>query len=105
MLPSEQGLDPPKVRVARGAELLDRLEPGWQWRVDPKKLDLRSLTMCVIGQLYGVYCMVPSYFPMSGTGISHGFILGSKRAWKHEINFRRNHGFYVADEIRKKMSA
>jgi hypothetical protein len=39
--------------VRRGAELLDRVQPGWADRIDLDRLDLGSDCECVLGQLYG----------------------------------------------------
>ena len=42
-------------RVARGAELLDSIRPGWRKEVDLDRLDLSSCHECVLGQLFGGY--------------------------------------------------
>lgn len=42
-------------RVARGAALLDERVPGWEARVVPEFLDMRSACKCVLGQVYGMY--------------------------------------------------
>lgn len=42
-------------RVNRGAQLLDEEKPGWQNEVIPDKLDMRSSSFCIIGQVYGDY--------------------------------------------------
>lgn len=41
--------------AAAGAALLDRIRKRWAWEVDPERLELHSLTYCVLGQLYGTY--------------------------------------------------
>lgn len=38
-------------RVARGAEWLDEVKPGWAKLTDLGTLDLRSSSNCVMGQL------------------------------------------------------
>lgn len=43
-------------RVAKGAALLDEMEPGWYQKIDLDTLSLGSCSTCVIGQLYGYYC-------------------------------------------------
>jgi len=43
------------VRVAKGAQLLDRCRPGWAAEVDPDRLDLRLEEDDVLGQLYGTF--------------------------------------------------
>jgi hypothetical protein len=42
-------------RVRRGAELLDRHRPGWEWQVDIEHLNLSDTDFCLLGQLYGDY--------------------------------------------------
>lgn len=44
-------------RVARGAALLDRVNPGWWKRIDLERLSLGSCKRCVLGQLYGEYAI------------------------------------------------
>lgn len=50
---------PAAERVAKGAELLDQLRPGWHEKIDVSKLDIGSSALCVISQLhrdqFGVY--------------------------------------------------
>lgn len=43
------------VRVARGAKLMDKILPGWYKRVDLKKLNMASASMCLLGQTFGVH--------------------------------------------------
>jgi hypothetical protein len=47
----EEGVD----RVNRGAALLDRENPPWVFGVIPKRLDMASAELCIIGQLYGSF--------------------------------------------------
>ena len=42
-----------RENVTRGAVWLDEKEPGWWERIDLERLDMDSLTDCIIGQLYG----------------------------------------------------
>lgn len=42
-----------QARVARGADYLDEVDPGWHLRVDPDTLELASGRACVLGQLHG----------------------------------------------------
>jgi hypothetical protein len=44
-----------RLRVARGAALLDQLVPHWAYVIDPELLQLDSCGSCVLGQLYGDY--------------------------------------------------
>lgn len=41
------------ARIAKGVAILDVHAPGWQEEIDPEALDLRSLTQCVLGQVFG----------------------------------------------------
>ncbi|RJQ34955.1 hypothetical protein C4568_01755 [Candidatus Parcubacteria bacterium] len=41
-------------RVARGVRLLDRKgPPGWRSKIDLEKLEIRSGSRCILGQIYG----------------------------------------------------
>lgn len=42
-------------RIESGAALLDRLCPDWFRRIDLARLDMKSCTFCILGQLYGSY--------------------------------------------------
>jgi hypothetical protein len=79
-----------KAQVARGCELLDLIEPGWEKRVDPSILDLDDRTSCVLGQVYADKSELTGYdykvkTHMTEHGLSpseHGFDLTSEqRAW------------------------
>lgn len=39
----------------RGAELLDRIRPGWHNEIDLDTLEVSDFERCVLGQLYGNY--------------------------------------------------
>jgi hypothetical protein len=41
-----------KVRVARGAEWLDKEVPGWEEQIDLSTLDLADSCQCILGQVY-----------------------------------------------------
>jgi hypothetical protein len=47
--------EPREARVARGVALLDEKRPGWSREVNPDTLDMRSNTLCVLGQLFDHY--------------------------------------------------
>lgn len=38
--------------VRRGAAVLDHFYPDWEFRTDPKSLDLRDCSRCVLGQMF-----------------------------------------------------
>lgn len=42
-------------RVARGAALLDQMQPGWENDVDLSRLDIGLCNTCIVGQLFGNY--------------------------------------------------
>jgi hypothetical protein len=89
-------------RVARGAELCDRLHPGWEDRIDLDKFTIVSGNHCIIGQL------TKTYFSNFGNMVenaaearSHGFSFTTMpqkevsetdyldHAWRQEIMSRR----------------
>mgnify|MGYP001564744249 FL=1 len=41
--------------VERGAEVLDRVYPGWWRKIDLDRLDMKDCSDCLLGQLYGDY--------------------------------------------------
>lgn len=47
------------VRVAAGAVWLDEHQPGWFWRVDLGRLDVRRTCRCLLAQLFGDYAAAP----------------------------------------------
>jgi len=42
-------------RAKRGAELMDRIMPGWHSQIDLDELDMSSCYKCILGQVYGNY--------------------------------------------------
>lgn len=97
-------------RVKAGAELLDRIRPGWHDLIDLDILEMSDCTKCVAGQIYGTY-MVFVYSELSDveqwedgryTEWVHGFIAEDDdpdrqeeydllgQAWKAAILSRRN---------------
>lgn len=98
--------------VDRGADLLDRIMPGWENKVVMKELDVSSSVYCVLGQLaatklfreifhesgyYGagvdaitkVRKEHPEYFPVPWASERYGFALSvaaSKAAGVHNID-------------------
>lgn len=41
-----------EIAVRRGAELLDRVQPGWYNEIDTEILDISDCVRCVLGQLF-----------------------------------------------------
>ncbi len=62
-------------RVAKGARLLDLVEPRWYTRVD-ERLDMQRQSHCILSYVFGdyVYAMTQLDLPLSGP-IDHGFTL------------------------------
>ena len=53
-----------RERVRAGMALLDFRKPGWRHKIDLEKLDLRSCQSCVLGEVYGDYCLgMSTLFP------------------------------------------
>ena len=79
-------------RVRRGAELLDRVHPGWREKIQIDTLDISSTRHCILGQLYGSYSEGLNAVGRVWTGRHWGFILLSplfepvlQQAWKEEV--------------------
>jgi hypothetical protein len=64
-------------QIARGAELLDKLFPDWEWKINLDELRLDSCALCVVGQLTGGF----------DTDVTFGWELMTQEEIKH--------GFYV----------
>lgn len=45
-------VDSLRVRIERGAKLLDERAPGWRSRIDLETLDMRDGACCILGQVY-----------------------------------------------------
>lgn len=43
--------------IAKGIELLNKINPGWVDKINLEELDMRSANKCIIGQLYNDYCI------------------------------------------------
>lgn len=87
-----------KARIAKGMALLDERAPGWESRINLDKLDLKSCTTCVLGQLFGDYSAGRNLASVSIFDVEEfGFIIfgGSSRqfnnlttAWRQTIRAR-----------------
>lgn len=93
--PSESDLNPAS-RVARGAKLLDRAQPGWEERIDTETLNIASIDRCVLGQLYGSYAKGMEKLSVSiydhnsmRFSINHGFACAvDTHEWVRLVNKR-----------------
>jgi len=84
-------------RAKRGAELLDRVAPGWFKKIDTSTLNMGDCWLCVLGQVYGGY--VEGLWEIDKlNSVYHGFSLFStdeplwddlKAAWLPEITERQ----------------
>jgi hypothetical protein len=43
----------------RGAALLDRIEPGWEDKINLSTLTMSSCYLCILGQIYGAFYTMP----------------------------------------------
>jgi hypothetical protein len=43
--------------ISNGVELLNKINPGWVDKINLEELDMASSSKCIIGQLYGCYCI------------------------------------------------
>jgi hypothetical protein len=74
-------------RVARGATALDRLRPGWHHEVRPDQINGASMTMCVLGQLWGSWDIA----------IQVAQRLDPVEAAQDPVNVVRHYGFSAGD--------
>ncbi len=81
--------------VAKGAELLDRIEPGWFRKIDPFRLNMNSCLRCILGQLYGhvrrarLYTDAPTRSPDFGFDFNdYSDNAKAQAAWIEEIERR-----------------
>lgn len=49
--------------VSEAAKWLDRVEPGWEHRIDPDTLNIACCDNCVLGQLYDRYGNASAFVP------------------------------------------
>jgi len=87
-------------RAERGAALLDHYYPGWATLVETDKLNMKSGTDCILGQVFGGYSIGSadlfgnaSENPNRADDLTyHGFFVKNKNkgenAWKKEVQNR-----------------
>jgi hypothetical protein len=76
-LKARLGLEKPyETQAPYGASFLDLKRAGWQWEVNPRTVNVASLTDCPLGQIYGSYNEAMNVLGGTSTGIAHGFIVG-----------------------------
>lgn len=106
-------------KVKRGMALLDRIQPGWQDRIDLQTLRISHPLVCVLGQLYGEFDGATRDIWGSDDAAyrlamaqSHGFdrSVGSEYAeltdvWQLAIMMRRATPVEQVEELRELVSA
>lgn len=90
-----------QVRVARGAEWLDAINPGWHNRIDCEAIRMVDCRRCIAGQLYGYYTRIFQKLPLEPTKSASeqardlGFDTDDisyddlRNAWIEQINIRK----------------
>jgi hypothetical protein len=86
-----------RKRARRGAKMLDAKRRGWPFRVNPRRLDMNSPHMCVLGQDSGTHWEIAA--DRLGLSVWQAYRFGfvgfwgyprkMAEAWKREINARR----------------
>jgi hypothetical protein len=84
--------------VRRGAELLNRVRPGWAGQVDAARLDMADQEADVLAQLFGDYRtgFWTVTRPLSALQLwtTWEFGFGLREGWQHAANdFRRAEGW------------
>lgn len=69
------------ARVARGAALLDRIQPYWWASIDLPGLDIGSCYSCVLGQLFAERASAPG-----DTGYWWAFDAAAAAKWRTDPN-------------------
>lgn len=80
--------------VAEGAAMLDKINPGWEHKIDDRGLLMASSCNCILGQLYEDYYSAPEILR---SRLPNGFTLYDfkmswvdlKNLWIEEIVKRR----------------
>lgn len=62
-----------KERVRKGANLLRTLDSKWYEKVNVNTIDLHSASDCLLGQVFGDYCIVANKLKNDGTLSIYGF--------------------------------
>jgi hypothetical protein len=90
-------------RVRRGAELLDRWQPGWERKIAVNRLAMYDCNRCIVAQIYGDFYSgmgEMGLLGLSGDADMYGFnlpgVMCSERAhwnaladaWRDEIKIR-----------------
>jgi hypothetical protein len=90
-------------RVRRGAELLDRWQPGWERKISIDRLAMYDCDRCIVAQIYGDFYSGMGQMEllgMSKAAEKHGFSLAGRQpserhlwnalaaAWRDEIRAR-----------------
>jgi hypothetical protein len=85
-----------QARVKRGAKWLDKHEPGWEKKVNPKLLNMSAGTACILGQVYGDHDNADDW--TNGYDIGSGIIELDKAGRSLPNGFRNIPSYYGFDE-------
>jgi len=91
-----------EAAVARGAELLDRIEPGWAARIGLGLLDMASCSRCVLGQVYGDYSFAHRVWDVIDDGddaVAYGFEIRHRPTFAEDQDAWEDLERLWADEI------
>jgi hypothetical protein len=82
-------------RVAAGAAALDKINPGWESKVNPDTLNVSRADACVLGQVYGFYFEAP--YALTDHGPAYGFY--------DNVSLRSLDLQYMGGEARQRLGA
>ena len=93
------------LRAARGADLMDKVHPGWFQEIRLDDLDMASGVQCILGQVFGDFAVGARKLDLMGTDggtrtIRYGFVSifcywRLRRAWCSEVERRRVDDFLM----------
>ena len=92
--------------VAQAAKFLDEKAEGWANRVDLDKLDMLSITECILGQVFGSYLAGREFLGISNNCIKEEILFANKKSeWIEEIKARLAPAKTRQQELEEKITA
>lgn len=80
--------------IARGAELLDKVRPGWELQLDLGELDVNSCFRCVLGQVFAPLVLSLAQVGTQTNGYDLGIMMLCGDDGGADIaEWARDHGF------------